>query len=114
MSVSRWPRCFRIEGIGSKERNQCAGSRLAWIDRWGTLAQVGGNWIAAQRLVDPRREYPPGPVGFPSGLLELNIGENADDLNLASSPVSSPVPEPSSLLLGALGMVGVDFTRRRR
>ena len=36
------------------------------------------------------------------------------DLNLASSPVSSPVPEPSSLLLGTLGIVGVGFTRRRR
>jgi hypothetical protein len=41
-------------------------------------------------------------------------GTTTGDLNLASSPVSTTVPEPSSLLLGALGMVGAGFTRRRR
>ncbi len=47
-------------------------------------------------------------------LTRTTAGTTTGDLNLASSPVSSPVPEPSSLLLGALGMVGVGFTRRRR
>jgi hypothetical protein len=46
-------------------------------------------------------------------LTRTTAGTTTGDLNLASTPVAN-VPEPSSLLLGALGMLGVGFTRRRR
>ena len=43
--------------------------RLAWIDRWGTRAQIGGYWIAAQQLVDPHRECPAGPTHLAIGIV---------------------------------------------
>ncbi len=91
--VSRWPRCLRIEGIGSRERNQCARSRLAWIDRWGTWAQVGGNWIAAQQLVDPRRRV----SGWSDGLTIHNRLDVEDGVRVRGIPQRRCVSRTSTM-----------------
>lgn len=53
-------------------------------------------------------------MGFEDGLIEERIGPDWDDLVVGISARVVPVPEPGSMALMGLGLIGVGLTRLKR
>ena len=79
----------------------------AWIIDNGTLAQVQAN-LGALSNINVNISYDGALV--PAFGLDSDNTISADNLSFS---VADPIPEPSSLLLGALGVLGFAARRRR-
>jgi hypothetical protein len=98
----------RSWGGTSNTALQFSGANL--LNAVGPLSGPAYSGTASGSLVPTATPY---SLTIGVALTRATPGTTTGDLNLAGSPAST-VPEPSSLLLGALGMMGVGLTRRRQ